>query len=118
MPVKAPLCPQHSALPESRTRDAPVKAPLCPHCSAPRPGAYGAAHAEADDRPILEVPSGFRGPRGLAFGPGRMPIDRGLAQELLRWAELMEAQARQHDWDAPPGHDPGSWPPFILESQS
>jgi hypothetical protein len=36
---------------------------------------------------------------------------------LERWAELMTAQAAQHDWEYPIGFSGRTWPPFVIQGK-
>lgn len=63
----------------------------------------------------LAVRRRFRGIGGRQYAAGEYRIDRAEADELRLWQERMEAQANQHDWDAPSGFTPDSWPPFSIE---
>jgi len=74
-----------------------------------------AAAKQAAERPWLVVHFAFRGPGGRSFDGGRERVDPGLAEELCQWQERMEAQAKQHGWDAPSGYSPSNWPPFSIE---
>ena len=53
---------------------------------------------------------------GKKCAPGTLRIDQVEADELRLCQERMETQATQHDWDAPAGFSPDSWPPFGLET--
>lgn len=64
----------------------------------------------------LTVLRRFRGIGSRQYAAGEYRIDQAEADELRLWKERMEAQAKQHDWDAPSGFSPDSWPPFTLES--
>ena len=74
-----------------------------------------AAREEAA-RPVLTVHRRFRGIGGKNYAPGTYPVDPSVAAELRDWRERMEAQAKQHNWDAPSGFSPDSWPPFSIRS--
>ena len=69
---------------------------------------------EEAERPWLVVRFAFRGPGGRSFTVGRQQVEPALADELREWQEAMEAQAKQHGWDAPSGYNPGNWPPFTI----
>lgn len=71
---------------------------------------------EEATRPKLTVHRPFRAIGGKSYAPGTYRVDPSVAEELLVWKERMEAQAKQHDWDAPAGFQPESWPPFSLEA--
>ena len=74
-----------------------------------------AAAKEEAARPWLVVRFAFKGRGGRSYAVGRQRVDTARADELLEWRETMEAQAKQHGWDAPSGYNPGNWPPFTIE---
>ena len=82
-------------------------------CTAPANGSQTVREEAA--RPVLTVHRPFRAIGGKKYAPGTYRIDQAEADELRLWKERMEAQAKQHDWDAPAGFRPESWPPFSIE---
>ncbi len=74
-----------------------------------------AAAKEEAARAILTVHRPFRAIGGKHYAPGTYRVDPAAAAELQEWRERMEAQAEQHNWDAPSGFNPGNWPPLTIE---
>jgi hypothetical protein len=73
-----------------------------------------AVREEIANQPIVTVRTGFRA-KGVEYSPGQHRITIEAASQLVTWQQEMEAQARQHGWDAPHGYQPDSWPPFVLD---
>jgi hypothetical protein len=66
---------------------------------------------------VLTVRYPFRA-KGRSYAVGTYRVEPEVAADLRDWQAKMEAQARQHDWDAPAGYDAERWPPFSLENQA
>ena len=82
-------------------------------CTAPANGSQTVREEAA--RPVLTVHRPFRAIGGKKYAPGTYRVDPAVAEELTVWMARMLNQAKQHDWDAPSGFSPDSWPPFSLE---
>ncbi len=47
-------------------------------------------------------------------GVGPSPWGGSVWTRPNEWRDMMEAVAKQHDWDAPSGYNLGNWPPFSI----
>ena len=82
-------------------------------CTAPANGSQTVREEAA--RPRLTIHRPFRAIGGKKCAPGTYRITQVEVDGLRLWQARMEAQANQHDWDAPSGFSPNSWPPFTLQ---
>jgi hypothetical protein len=66
---------------------------------------------------VLVVYRAFAAKR-RSYSLGRFPVRAGEIADLRSWREKMEAQAAEHEWDAPKGFTVNDWPPFEIETPS